>query len=76
MCKRERDVPIRFSLWKRAERLRVSSLMWNLVSVGGLVGSRQVEADDSIPGTAKTRRAAVAQGSQLWYRCLTGAEKD
>ena len=37
MCKRERDVPIRFSLWKRAERLRVSSLMWNLVSVGGLV---------------------------------------
>ena len=40
---------------------------------------RQVEADDSIPGTAKTRRAAVAQGSQLWvpvpYRCWKGLKR-
>ena len=33
---RERDVLVRFSLWKRAESIN-ASLMWNLVSVGGLV---------------------------------------
>ena len=40
---------------------------------------RQVEADDSIPGTAKTRQAAVdAQGSQcvqVPYRCWKGLKR-